>query len=172
MLRRAKDRELGLWFGLSTAAARWRPAGWSSPGFKQGGGGVLRRGSDERSKGCAKSSSGTLVVRGRSLEESGGLCRGHSTAASRWRPSGRFWKRRGGVARGGGSSARQQEGEELAGDAWEPAHGELMAGKAGKASAGGAVGGRRREAEQGGEDGHKGDFAISKSSRDLSVNKQ
>ena len=111
MLRRAKDRELGLWFGLSTAAARWRPAG-------------------------------------------------------------RFWARRGRVARGGGSSARQQEGEELAGDAWEPAHGELMAGKAGKASAGGAVGGRRREAEQGGEDGHKGDFEISKSSRDLSVNKQ
>ena len=54
------------------------------------------------------------------------------------------------MARGGGSSARQQEGEELARDAWEPAHGELMAGKAGKASAGGAVGGRRREAEQGG----------------------
>ena len=26
MLRRAKDRELGLWFGLSTAAARWQPA--------------------------------------------------------------------------------------------------------------------------------------------------
>ena len=76
------------------------------------------------------------------------------------------------MARGGGSSARQQEGEELAGDAWEPAHGELMAGKAGKASAGGAVGGRRREAEQGGGDGHKGDFEISKSSRDLSVNKQ
>ena len=73
------------------------------------------------------------------------------------------------MARDGGSSARQQEGEELAGDAWEPAHGELMAGKAGKASAGGAVGGRRREAEQGGGDGHKGDFAISKSSRDPTV---
>ena len=26
VLRRAKDRELGLWFGLSTAAARWQPA--------------------------------------------------------------------------------------------------------------------------------------------------
>ena len=26
MLRRAKDRERGLWFGLSTAAARWQPA--------------------------------------------------------------------------------------------------------------------------------------------------
>ena len=110
-------------------------AGWSSPGFKQGGGGVLRRGSDERAKGCAKSSSGTLVVRGRSLEESGGLCRGHSTAASRWRPSGRFWKRRGRVARPGGSSAKQQEGEEVVRDAWAPAHGGVMAGKAGKASA-------------------------------------
>ena len=74
------------------------------------------------------------------------------------------------MARGGGSSARQQEGEKLARDAWEPAHGEVMAGKAGKALHGGAVGGRRREAEQGGGYGHKGDFAISKSSRDLSVN--
>ena len=105
-------------------------------------------------------------MRGRSLEESGGLCRGRSTAASRWRPTGRFWKRRGGVARGGGSSARQQEGEELVRDAWAPAHGGVMAGKAGKALHGGAVGGRRREAEQGGEEGDKGDFAISKSSRD------
>ena len=74
MLRRAKDRELGLWFGLSTAAARWRPAG-------------------------------------------------------------RFWKRRGAWLGWGGSSARQQEGEEVVRDAWEPAHGEVMAGKAGKASA-------------------------------------
>jgi len=76
------------------------------------------------------------------------------------------------VARGGGSSARQQEGEELVRDAWVPAHGGLMAGMAGKGVGGGAVGGRRREAEQGGGDGHKGDFAISKSFRDLSVNKQ
>ena len=76
------------------------------------------------------------------------------------------------MARGGGASARQQAGEELVRDAWAPAHGGVMAGKAGKASAGGAVGGRRREAEQGGGDGHKGDFEISKSSRDLSVNKQ
>ena len=67
---------------------------------------------------------------------------------------------------GGGSSTRQQEGEELVRDAWAPAHGGVMAGKAGKALHGGAVGGRRREAEQGGEEGDKGDFAISKSSRD------
>ena len=33
-------------------------AGWSSPGFKQGGGGVLRRGSEERGNGRAKSISG------------------------------------------------------------------------------------------------------------------
>ena len=70
------------------------------------------------------------------------------------------------VARPGGSSSRQQEGEELVRDAWAPAHGGVMAGKAGKALHGGAVGGRRREAEQGGEEGDKGDFAISKSSRD------
>jgi len=72
---------------------------------------------------------------GRSLEGSGGLCRGRSTAAARWRPSGRFWALRGGVARGGGASARQQAGEELVRDAWAPAHGGVMAGKAGKASA-------------------------------------
>jgi len=72
---------------------------------------------------------------GRSLEGSGGLCRGRSTAAARWRPSGRFWALRGGVARGGGASARQQEGEEVVRDAWAPAHDGVMAGKAGKASA-------------------------------------
>ena len=143
-----------VWGGGSTA-------GWSSPGFKQGGGGVLRRGSDERAKGCAKSSSGTLVVRGRSLEESGGLCRGRSTAASRWRPSGRFWARRGTWHGKERASAKQQEGEEVVRDAWAPAHGGVMAGKAGKALHGGAVGGRRREAEQGGEEGDKSDFAIS-----------
>ena len=66
----------------------------------------------------------------------------------------------------GGSNARQQAGEEEQRAAWAPAHGGVMAGKAGKALHGGAVGGRRREAEQGGEEGDKGDFAISKSSRD------
>ena len=70
------------------------------------------------------------------------------------------------MARGGGSSARQQEGEELAGDAWEPAHGEIMAGKAGKASAGGAVGGERENRAGGVEVEEKGRFAITKSSRD------
>ena len=57
------------------------------------------------------------------------------------------------VARLGGSSARQQAGEEEQSDAWVPARSEVMAGMAGKAlhSAGvGAVGGRRRETEQGG----------------------
>jgi len=54
------------------------------------------------------------------------------------------------VARPGGSSARQQAGEDEQSDAWVPARGELMAGMAGKAPAGGAVGGRRRETEQGG----------------------
>jgi len=73
------------------------------------------------------------------------------------------------VARPGGSSAKQQEGEELARDAWEPAHGEVMAGKAGKALHGGAVGGRRREAEQGVEVEEKGRFAITKSSRDPTI---
>ena len=105
MLRRAKDRELGLWFGLSTAAARWRPAG-------------------------------------------------------------RFWKRRGAWLGREAPARSNRRGEEVVRDAWAPAHGGVMAGKAGKALHGGAVGGRRREAEQGGEEGDKGDFAISKSSRD------
>ena len=71
----------------------------------------------------------------RSLEEGGVLCSGRSTAASRWRPTGWFWKRRGCVARPRSSSARQQEGEEVVRDAWAPAHDGVMAGKAGKASA-------------------------------------
>ena len=77
-----------------------------------------------------------------------------------------FWARRGGVARGGGSSARGQEGEELVRDAWAPAHGEVMARKAGKPLHDAGVGGRRRGTEQGVEVEEKGRFAITKSSRD------
>ena len=69
----------------------------------------------------------------RSLEEAGGCCSWLSTATARWRPSGRFWKRRGAWHGRGSSSARQQAGEELRGDAWVTARGELMAGMAGKA---------------------------------------
>ena len=72
---------------------------------------------------------------GRSLEGSGGLCRGRSTAAARWRPSGRFWARRGAWHGKERASARQQEGEEVVRDALAPAHDGVMAGKAGKASA-------------------------------------
>ena len=147
-------------------------AGWSSPGFKQGGGGVLRRGSDERAKGRVKSSSGTLVVRGRSLEEGGVLCSGRSTAASRWRPTGWFWKRRGAWQGKKRASARQQEGEVVVRDAWAPAHGGVMAGMAGKASAAALSVASAARSRAGWGDGHKDDFAISKSSRDLSVNKQ
>ena len=71
----------------------------------------------------------------RSLEEGGVLCSGRSTAASRWRPSGRVWKRRGAWQGKKRASARQQEGEEVVRDAWAPAHDGVMAGKAGKASA-------------------------------------
>ena len=109
--------------------------GWSSPGFKRGGDGVLQRGSEERAKERVKSTPGVLVGLGRSLEGRGGHCPGLSTAASRWRPPGWLWKRRGAWLGWGGSSARQQEGEEVVRDAWVPAHGGLMAGMAGKASA-------------------------------------
>ena len=77
------------------AAVRRLRGGVSSPAFKQGGGGVLRCGSEERAKERTKSSPGVCVVLGRSLEEGGELCPGLSTAASRWRPPGRLWKRRG-----------------------------------------------------------------------------
>ena len=113
--------------------------------------------------------SGVFVEPGRSLEGDGGHCSGLSTATARWRRRGRFWTRRGGVARGGGSSARQQEGEELVRDAWAPAHDELMAGKAGKPLHDAGVGGRRRGTEQGVEVEDKGDFEISKNSRDPTV---
>ena len=138
----------------------------SLPGVKRGGGGVLRRGSEERAKERTKSNSGVCVVLGRSLEEGGGLCSGLASATARWRRRGRFWARRRAWHGRGNSSARQQAGEELVRDAWAPARGELMAGKAGKSSAGGAVGGRRQETEQGGGEGDKGHFAISENSRD------
>ena len=123
--------------------------GVSLPGFKRGGGGVLRRGSEGRGNGRVKSNPRVLVVLRRAKDRELGLWFGLSTATLRWRPPGRFWARRGCVARGGGSNARQQEGEELAGDAWKPAHGELMAGKAGKALHGGdGRRCRRRERKQ------------------------
>ena len=111
-----------------------------------------------------------------------GICRARTLARRGWRPLQRALHRDGEVAaaralldsaarvaRPGSSSARQQEGEELRGDAWVTAHGELMAGKAGKALHGG--GGRRcrrreRKQSRGVEVEEKGRFAITKSSRD------
>ena len=97
--------------------------------------------------------SGVLVVRLRARNEALGCCSGSSTAASRWRPPGRLWKRRGCVARpgrlqreatGGGGAPERRVGASAT---------EEVAGKAGKVLHGagvGAVGGRRRETEQGG----------------------
>ena len=62
--------------------------------------------------------------------------------------------------------------EEVVRDAWVPARGDLMAGKAFPGAGGGAVGGRRRKTEQGVEVEDKGSFAISRNSRDPTVNKQ
>ena len=154
--------------GVERACSGGSAAGWSSPGFKRGGGGVLRCGSEERARERGEWVSGVFEVLVRTLEESGGLCRGRSTATSRWRPSGRFWARRGAWHGKERASARQQEGEEVVRDAWAPAHGELMAGKAGKALHGG--GGRRcrrreRKQSRGVEVEEKGRFAITKSSR-------
>src|SRR6185437_13458539 len=107
-------------------------AGWSSSAFTVERRRVLGSGRGERAKGRVKWNPGILVVLRRAKERELGLWFGLSTATSRWRPPGRFWARRGGVARGGGASARQQAGEELVRDAWVPAHGGLMAGMAGK----------------------------------------
>ena len=152
--------------GVERACSGGSAAGWSSPGFKRGGGGVLRCGSEERARERGEWVSGVPLMLGRSLEESGGLCRGGSTATSRWRPSGWLWKRRGAWLGWGGSSARQQEGEEERCDAWVPARGGVTAGKAFPGAGGGAVGGRRREQSREVGDGNKGDFAITKNSRD------
>jgi len=99
----------GYWGG---AGLWWRfRGGVSSPVF-----GVERRWRSEawergeRAKERTKSSPGVCVVLGRSLEEGGVLCSGRSTAASRWRPSGRLWKRRGAWHGWGGSSARLEGG--------------------------------------------------------------
>ena len=56
--------------------------------------------------------------------------------------------------------------EEVVRDAWVPACSELMAGKAFPGAGGGAVGGRRQEQSREVGDGNKGDFAITKNSRD------
>jgi len=90
--------------GVERACSGGSAAGWSSPGFKRGGGGVLRCGSEERARERGEWVSGVPLLLGRSLEESGGLCRGRSTATSRWRPSGRFWAR----GTGGKGPARSQ----------------------------------------------------------------
>ena len=64
------------------AGLQWRlRGGVSSPAYQRGGGGVLRCGSEDRAKGCTKSSPGIRVVLGRSLEKGGVLCSGRSTAA-------------------------------------------------------------------------------------------
>ena len=155
--------------GVERACSGGSAAGWSSPGFKRGGGGVLRCGSEERARERGEWVSGVPLLPGRALGEGGGLCPWLSTAASRWRPSGWLWKRRGAWQGKKRASARQQEGEEVVRDAWAPAHGELMAGKAGKALHGG--GGRRcrrreRKQSRGVEVEEKGRFAISEKSRD------
>ena len=79
------------------------------------------------------------------------------------------------VARPGGSSSRQQAGEEKQSDAWVPVRSGGMVGMAGKALHGagvGAVGGRRREQSREVGEGDKGRFEISKTSKDYYVNKQ
>jgi len=158
--------------GVERACSGGSAAGWSSPGFKRCGGGVLRRGSEDRAKGCTKSSPGICVVLGRSLEEGGVLCSGRSTAASRWRPTGWFWKRRGAWQGKKRASARQQEGggrPRRVGASARRSNGRNGREGVGSGAVGGA-GGEKQSREVG--DGHKGRFVITKNSRDLSVNKQ
>ena len=107
MLRHAKDRELGLWFGLSTAAARWQPAVVS--------GRVAWPGEAQRDGKGGGAAPGRRV--GASATEKGGR-----EASPRRRRRRRRW-----------AAAKQSRG---------------------------------------GEEGDKGQFVITKNSRDLSENKQ
>ena len=68
---------------------------------------------------------------------------GSAQGCPRWRPPGRLWKLRGAWHGRGGSSARQQEGEEERRDAWGPARRKKAAGKPLHGAGVGAVGGRR-----------------------------
>ena len=127
-LGRGPANSEGYWGG---AGLWWRlRGGVSSPAFKRGGGGVLRCESEGKAKERTESISGVFVGLGRLLEEGGGFCSGRSTATVRWRRRGRFWARRRAWHGRGGSSARQQAGEEEHSDAWVPARSEVMAGKA------------------------------------------
>ena len=76
-----------------------RRTGWS-------GGGVLRRGSEERAKERGESVSGVFVVLGRTRGEGGGLCSGLATATARWRPAGCSGRR--------GKARRHQRGQRRA----------------------------------------------------------
>ena len=106
------------------------------------------------------------VVLRRAKDRERGLWFGLSTAAARWRPAGRFWKRRGAWQGKKRASARQQEGEEERRDAWGPARRKKAAGKPLHGAGVGAVGGRRREQSRGWEKEDKGQIAISENSRD------
>ena len=81
------------------------------------------------------------------------------------------WTRRGGVAKGGGTSAMAKGGGEFLGDAWKPPGAGGGAGRRPRAAAGGvalsAV--RSRETERGRRQGPKRNF---QNFRDLNVNKQ
>ena len=70
-------------------------------GMDMGGSNIPSSGSGEMAKERGMKLSGVLVVRLRARNEALGCCSGRSTAASRWRPPGRLWKRRGCVARPG-----------------------------------------------------------------------
>ena len=50
-LREGEARLMVGFVGVERVWGGGSAAGWSSPGFKQGGGGVLRRGSEESEKG-------------------------------------------------------------------------------------------------------------------------
>ena len=160
----------GYWGG---AALEWRlRGGVSSPGF-----GVERRWRSEAwERGESKGASGFDFwgsCRARALARRvqralPGAVHGGVAVAAAWAAL----EAAGRVARPGSSSARQQAGEELRGDAWVTARGEVMAGKALHSAGGGAVGGRRREQNREVGEGDKGQFEISKTSRDYSVNKQ
>ena len=107
----------------------------------------------------------------RALEGVLGLCGELATAASRWRPARVLLDAAACVARPGAPARGNRRGRRSGATRGGQRDGKRRPGSLSTAPASvPSVGGG--ETEQGVGDGNKGDFAISKNSRDLSANKQ
>ena len=140
-------------------------AAWSSPAVCGWRRCVLGSGSEEQAKGRKEWVAGVFVVLVRALEGVLGCCSGPSTAAARWRP-------RGGSGRRGEGKGHQREakgGGEAPGRRVGASVKQNVGGLALHYAGGGALhsGGEKQRKQL--EEGDKGRFEISKTSRDLNV---